>query len=224
MIEGRTILCFASGYDAPPTSKHHVMPKRLSGQLQLTTLMSGVLYLDGNALNNGNVVETGLSVPLEITAGDHLLEMKSDKGVWSNQFLMMPNEKISLTAKLKTKTVSKEVPKERKIDYEKVYLETAVDEKASPENGLKKFYTHLARSIKYPSAAYRNKIQGRVYIEFVVDLDGSIDFVNIIRGFDKDCDAEAVRVVRNSENWIPAKITGRPVKQKVIIPVSFRVE
>lgn len=87
------------------------------------------------------------------------------------------------------------------------------------DNALMKY---LSKSINYPIHALKNKIQGKVLIQFVVWKDGSIKNVKVIRGVDEYLDKEALRVISAMPNWIPGKQGGKPVNCRFFIPVYFR--
>ena len=72
--------------------------------------------------------------------------------------------------------------------------------------------------------AQENGVQGRVIIAFVVERDGSITDVNVVRSVDPSLDKEAARVVRNMPKWIPGKQNGAPVRVKYNVPVTFRLQ
>ena len=67
-------------------------------------------------------------------------------------------------------------------------------------------------------------IQGRVVTQFVVDKDGSITDVKVVRSLDPMLDKEAVRLVKSMPKWTPGKLNGSPVRVKYILPISFRLE
>lgn len=77
--------------------------------------------------------------------------------------------------------------------------------------------------IKYPESALRDGIQGRVMVDFVIDKDGKVTDVRVVRGVDPDLDAEAVRVISASPKWRPGKVKGNKVRSSVTIPVEFRL-
>ncbi|HLW29633.1 MAG TPA: energy transducer TonB [Brumimicrobium sp.] len=79
----------------------------------------------------------------------------------------------------------------------------------------------LAENIKYPEIAMELGDQGRVFIEFVVNKDGSIEQVKILRGVSKEIDIEARRVVRKMPKWEPAQSNGEPVRARCRIPINF---
>ncbi|MGB4666409.1 MAG: energy transducer TonB [Bacteroidales bacterium] len=86
------------------------------------------------------------------------------------------------------------------------------------DDALSKF---IHENIKYPREAIKNKISGTVYVQFVVEKDGSISDVKVVRGIGGGCDEEAVRVITKMPNWIPAKQKGIPVRFFYVIPITF---
>lgn len=82
----------------------------------------------------------------------------------------------------------------------------------------------LAQSVKYPVIAQENGIQGRVTASFIVEKDGSIRDVEVIRGVDPSLDVEAVRVISSMPRWTPGKQRGKEVAVKYTVPVTFRLE
>ncbi|MDE7072847.1 MAG: energy transducer TonB, partial [Bacteroidales bacterium] len=82
-------------------------------------------------------------------------------------------------------------------------------------------YKYLRDNIRYPVIAMESGIQGRVYLTFVVEKNGSITDVKVMRGIGGGCDEEAVRVVQKMPKWNPGKQRGRPVRVLYSIPVIF---
>ncbi|MDY0253834.1 MAG: energy transducer TonB [Tenuifilaceae bacterium] len=78
-------------------------------------------------------------------------------------------------------------------------------------------------NLKYPELAAQNGIQGRVTLEFTIDIDGSVTNVRVIKGIDPSLDAEALRVVSNSPKWSPGLQRGKPAKVSFTFPVTFRL-
>ena len=83
---------------------------------------------------------------------------------------------------------------------------------------------YLSENIKYPVVAQENGVQGRVTVSFVVERDGSITDVKIVRSVDPSLDREAQRVVRSMPKWIPGKQNGSAVRVKYNVPVQFRLQ
>jgi len=80
---------------------------------------------------------------------------------------------------------------------------------------------YIAQSIKYPVIAQENGIQGKVYVNFVVNEKGQVTQARIARGVDKSLDKEALRVVNNLPRWKPGKQSGKPVKVSYTVPINF---
>ncbi|MEI6764774.1 MAG: energy transducer TonB [Bacteroidota bacterium] len=87
--------------------------------------------------------------------------------------------------------------------------------------GEKERMSFLQRNIMYPAAARKNKIQGSVYVSFVVERNGSLSNIKILKGIGSGCDEEAVRVLKLMPAWIPGVQNGNTVRVQVIIPLTF---
>lgn len=90
--------------------------------------------------------------------------------------------------------------------------------------GLNEMYKFLGKTLKYPSAAQRSNIEGRVFMSFIVERDGSITDVLVAKGIGFGCDEEATRAVKQMPKWIPGKQNGRNVRVKYTIPVTFKLD
>ena len=78
--------------------------------------------------------------------------------------------------------------------------------------------------MKYPEEAKEIGIQGKVYVTFVVEVDGSITDVKVLRGIGSGCDDEAVRVVKSMPKWVPGKQRGVPVRVQFNLPINFKLQ
>ncbi|MFY0599479.1 MAG: TonB family protein [Cyclobacteriaceae bacterium] len=85
------------------------------------------------------------------------------------------------------------------------------------------FLQYMAKKIKYPKSAKTVGAEGVVYLEFIINKDGSISDVKLLRGIGMGCDQEAIRVLLNSPKWNPGKQRGVPVRVKRTIPVNFKL-
>lgn len=85
-------------------------------------------------------------------------------------------------------------------------------------------FKYLNDNIKYPVIAQETGIQGRVICQFVVNRDGSIVDIEVVRSVDKSLDAEAIRVIKNMPRWTPGKQRGKTVRVKYTLPVNFRLQ
>jgi periplasmic protein TonB len=100
---------------------------------------------------------------------------------------------------------------------------TIVEESASPTGGMTSFYKYLVDNMKYPPQARRLGIEGKVTVSFVVDKSGAISDVMVLKGIGSGCDEEAIRVMRSAPPWNPGKQRGKPVRQRCIMPISFKI-
>ncbi|SNS44552.1 outer membrane transport energization protein TonB [Ekhidna lutea] len=82
----------------------------------------------------------------------------------------------------------------------------------------------IAKNIKYPKAAQRIGVEGRVTLAFVIDESGAITNIEVIRGIGAGCDEEAIRVLKLLPNYSPGKQRGVPVKVRMRLPVNFQLQ
>jgi len=99
-----------------------------------------------------------------------------------------------------------------------------VEQMPSFPGGDAALMSFLSKNIKYPVIAEENGIQGRVVATFVVERDGSITDVKVIKSVDPSLDKEAVRVLKSMPKWIPGKQNGSAVRVKYTVPVTFRLQ
>lgn len=91
-------------------------------------------------------------------------------------------------------------------------------------DGMGALMQYLSSNIKYPVEAVKNGMQGRVVTSFIVEKDGSISEVKVVKSVHPALDAEAVRVVKAMPKWNPGKENGKPVRVKFTLPVTFRMQ
>jgi len=90
--------------------------------------------------------------------------------------------------------------------------------------GIENFLDFVYSEIKYPAIAIENQIQGRVYVEFIIDKYGELTNIKVVRSVDKSLDEEVLRVIKLSPKWIPGKQRGNPVNVTVSLPVIFKIK
>lgn len=90
--------------------------------------------------------------------------------------------------------------------------------------GPSALFEYLSKNIKYPVVAEENGVQGRVIVTFVVERDGSITDVKVVKSVDSSLDKEAQRVVRSMPHWIPGRQNCSAVRVKYTVPVTFRLQ
>lgn len=110
----------------------------------------------------------------------------------------------------------------KKVDNDSIYQIVEV----MPEfpGGTEKMMDYLSKSIKYPEAAKEKGISGRVFLSFVVEKDGAVSNVKVVKGIGKECDDEAVRVVKAMPKWKPGMQKGKPVRVSYMLPIFFKLD
>ena len=143
-----------------------------------------------------------------------IIEVPDEEKIQENLNISFDNE----ASVIEVISVASEQPAE---EVEEIF--TIVEEPAVPEGGINSFYKYLVDNMKYPPQARRLGIEGKVMLQFVVDKNGLIGDVSVLRGIGSGCDEEAVRVMKNAPPWKPGKQRGKPVKQRCIMPISFKI-
>ena len=115
-----------------------------------------------------------------------------------------------------------EAPKEEE-EEEVIFM--VVESMPEFPGGQQALFKYLGENVKYPVIAQENGIQGRVVCQFVVNKDGSIVDVVVVRSSgDASLDKEAIRVINSMPKWKPGKQRGKPVRVKYTVPVNFRLQ
>lgn len=145
---------------------------------------------------------------------------KSDKAVGA--FTVEGNDEVGgAVLKAKEDIAAPEPPKHV---GEETKIFTVVEQMPMYPGGDAALMGYLRDNIHYPTIAAENGVQGRVVVGFVVERDGSITDVKILRGVDPSLDREAMRVVKSMPRWNPGKQNGSAVRVKYQFPVSFRLQ
>ena len=112
------------------------------------------------------------------------------------------------------------LPPEESIDDVLIFAET----QPSFPGGLEAFYRYVGQSVHYPRQAVQRGVSGKVFIEFVVDKDGSLSDIRVAKGIGAGCDEEALRVIKNAPRWNPGKQRGRAVRVRMMVPITFSLQ
>ena len=99
-----------------------------------------------------------------------------------------------------------------------------VEKMPSFPGGDAALFKFLGENVKYPVIAQENGVQGRVICQFVVNRDGSIVDVEVVRSVDASLDKEAIRVIKSMPKWSPGQQRGKPVRVKYTLPVNFKLQ
>lgn len=119
---------------------------------------------------------------------------------------------------------SKSKEEQNESESNKIFNGDDVDQQPSFSGGTNALNTFIASNLKYPLVAQEKGIQGRVVVKFIVEKDGSISNVEVVRSVDPVLDNEAMRVVKAMPKWIPGQINGKAVKVECSHPFVFRLQ
>ena len=108
------------------------------------------------------------------------------------------------------------------VDNDTVY--NIVEQMPEFPGGVNALISHVGHNIVYPAEAKEKEIQGRVFVGFVVEKDGSISNVKVLKGIGGGCDEEAVRVISSMPKWKPGMQKGKPVRVSFQIPIYFKLD
>lgn len=131
---------------------------------------------------------------------------------------------IELDVEINEETVVEDIifedaPEEEDVDE----VFSIVEDQPEFPGGMSAFYKYVGDNMKYPAQARRMGIEGRVFVQFVVEKDGTITEVKAVKGIGAGCDEEAERVLRSSPKFKPGKQRGRPVKVRMVLPIQFKL-
>lgn len=110
---------------------------------------------------------------------------------------------------------------EEEVDEQQIF--TIVEEQPEFPGGMAECYKWIGKNLQYPTISAENGVQGRVTVNFVVNADGSIVDVKVLRGVDPYLDKEAIRVVSKMPKWKPGKQRGKAVRCSFNLPVRFKL-
>ena len=157
-------------------------------------------------------------------------EVKEDQEMKSQDELSETNTAIGAftvegndeTAEVKH--VEEKIAEPEPVKEEETKVFDVVEQMPSFPGGPSALMQYLNSNIKYPVVAEENGVQGRVVCTFVVEKDGSITDVRVVKSVDPSLDKEAMRVVKGMPKWIPGKQNGSAVRVKYTVPVTFRLQ
>ena len=155
--------------------------------------------------------------PVEVPKQTTQLEIVDDN---------VETEDININAEVEQNEIIEEYVAPEVVEEEVVEQEIfqIVEEMPAFPGGEAKLMEFVGKNIKYPQIARETGIQGRVFIGFVVEPDGSVSNVKLLRGIGGGCDEEAMRVVKSMPKWKPGKQRGKAVRVSYQIPVFFKLQ
>lgn len=126
---------------------------------------------------------------------------------------------FTLTISLISCSIFKKEPKIEPIDPNKIYSQ--VDKQPEYTGGNDELFKFLSKNIKYPQMAKEAGVQGKVYVSFVVERDGSVSTAKVLRGIGSGCDKESIRVVESMPNFIPGEVRNQAVRTSFVLPINY---
>ena len=133
------------------------------------------------------------------------------------------NGKGTIDDLLKGQEAGGDAPQQKQKE-EEAPIHTVVEQPAQFPGGEAALLAYVAKNIKYPAIAVEQEIQGTVQLRFVVEANGSIGDVQVVKSLESHCDKEAVRVVKSLPRFIPGKQQGRPVRVWFNLPVRYSIQ
>ena len=221
---------------APEVQDPQVAPQP-EQDTKTVTYKGKVVDKDGKPIQGVKILSVPNSTPTEVTTqADGSFEFKASPKAKLLFLYQDGNKKKSISF------TDERLPKENKTNWTIVYNEkwneVMQSDPGTPDNpifevvehmpeftggGMPALMEYLSKNIKYPEAAMKKGIQGRGIVQFVVEKDGSITNVKILRGVDPELDKEAVRVVSAMPKWKPGTQRGEAVRVRFTVPVMFRL-
>ncbi|MBR6093018.1 MAG: M56 family metallopeptidase [Bacteroidales bacterium] len=176
---------------------------------------------------------TYLSVPhpfeIHIEGQQHYLylnDIKNDTTIMlgNHEFYAVKNndERNSLSVKIDGKNFEIDFAGGIMKDDSKIYAE-AVEEAPEFPGGTTALFDFINKNVKYPKSARDKGIEGRVFVQFVVEKDGSLSSFTVLRGVSDELDAEAIRVLKVMPKWKPGMNDGKPVRVQFVMPFNFKL-
>ena len=181
----------------------------------------------------------GKQVPQDYNKAIELFEQAANQGLKDAQFnlatmyhqgvgIPKDEQKAEYWAKVYKDIIKLEPKKEEVPNFpfpprQMEPVEEVPDEQAEFPGGQQELMTFLSQNMKYPSEAMEAGIQGRVLVGFVINKDGSVDEVKVVRSAHATLDAEAVRVVKAMPKWKPGKKDGKTVRVRYTLPLTFKM-
>lgn len=193
----------------PPTAATE-QPTQLADSIAASQKEAGETT-DGNVADNNETRSDG-----KPTNGNN-----NDGHTSPSQASSRPNKTTQNGQNAPEPVRSEPLDKPQPVNRNRVY--DVVEQMPSFPGGNSGLMTYLNQHTHYPAEAQENGVQGRVVVSFVVEKNGQINDVTVMRHVDPSLDKEAIRVVRNMPRWTPGKQEGEPVRVRYNVPVSFRL-
>jgi TonB family protein len=186
------------------SSKEHYVKVQLDQLFQLPSELSFA-----NSFNNSNDLKKRIEM---------IYSEKTSKWGGMRYLLVIP-----FAATIGLMAACTETPPEAiQEEVEQVYKEADV----MPEfpGGMNELMQYMMQSIKYPKELQESGVSGKVFVQFVVNTEGKIGQVEVVKGVHEKLDAEAIRVISEMPDWTPGKKDGKEVNVELVLPISYTLE
>jgi len=152
-------------------------------------------------------------------------EPGSQSGITVRQRMVLPiTFSLARDPAIKKDTEIEEIRIDESVEEKTDKIFIIVEHPAEFKGGITAFNSFISESMEYPAQAQRMGLEGKVFVEFVVEKDGSISNTKVLRGIGAGCDEEAARILLSSPAWTPGKQRGRTVKQRMVLPITFKLK
>ncbi len=222
--EGTEITFKANSFNVP---KNSAIKIRLKEYYKMSDIAFSNLTTE---TSDGKLLETGGMIYVDALANNKKVDLKKDT-FFDIKFPFDKNKKdmILFDGKTKSKAIVWEESQFQRIEVVEKFEEeewasgvmTIVEEMPEFKGGQDKLFQYLGENVKYPPEAKANGISGKVYLNFVVDTDGEIRNIRVLRGVHPLLDAEAIRVVSGMPKWNAGKQRGKAVNVSFNLPINF---
>jgi TonB family protein len=177
--------------------------------------ISGKVYVTFVVNEQGKVVDSKIARGVDPSLDKEALRVMNTLKTWTPGKQKGQAVKVSYTVPINFE-LGENFKVNKKIDV--YYTAEEMPKYPGGEEALRKF---LAENVKYPVVAKKEGIQGKVYVSFMIDVDGTVDSVVIARGVDPSLDKESIRVVSLLSDWTPGRKNGEPVKVSYTVPINY---
>jgi TonB family protein len=206
-IQGTTMIKFTV---ADGSIENVGVVAKLGGGLDAEAMRNIVAYPNYKSIKNGNYTIKIAYILSELPAGSNTTKKNENipalKGHTAlNQILIVGYGGVTTN------------------NDNRIYDFVSIEKSPTFPGGMQNFYAYLKKAIRYPEEAAKKNIQGKVFLSFIVEKDGSIGDVTVVRRLGGGTDEEAERLLKESPNWTPGTQNGKAVRVKFNIPISFNL-
>ena len=157
------------------------------------------------------------------TPAKHRNQVVRQRVVVPVSFVMSPGSTVAVGGPAKVRPITTSAADITASANPNVRPVVAPDRPTQPVGGTQAFFDWIEKNQHYPLLARQRKIQGKVMVEFVVQTDGMLTDARVIKKMGSGLDEEAIRLIKSAPKWEPASFQGKPIKQKMVLPVLFQL-